>query len=75
MRKLYAPVLFLSLFAAACRSETDFGECIGVADEGDPKLVYEASVYNAVLGVIFFEMVFPPIIWLLDDFKCPTGVK
>lgn len=80
MTKVIGTVLLaLTLFTASgCRSSTEYGECVGVQDVDDakrehPNLEYKLSVRNAVLGVIFVESVFAPLIWVLADFECPVS--
>ncbi len=75
-RVLAALILLIALATTAtgCRSETSFGDCVGI-DDGDrnPKLHYNLSVRNVVLGVFFFQMIFPPIIVLAYELYCPDG--
>lgn len=61
------------LMVSGCISKTEYGECIGVADQPDLSLTYKASVRNIVLGVVFIETIFAPIIVLVSEFKCPIG--
>jgi hypothetical protein len=74
-----ALALILCLGAVApltgCSSSTEYGECIGVADEKAPNLNYKVSTWNAVVSIIFVETVFAPVIWLVDDFYCPVSRK
>lgn len=70
-----ALVLTLCLFVSACTTKTEYGDCIGIGDDRNPNLIYKIDTTNAVLGVVFFEMVLPPIYWLADDFFCPIGRK
>ena len=64
----------LFLFTS-CASRTDFGECVGVNDDRNPDLVYQVSARNVVIGVIFAEMIFPPILVILNQTFCPVGTK
>lgn len=50
-------------------------ECIGVGDIEDAHLEYKPSARNIVLGVVFVETIFAPIIWLASDFYCPVRTK
>lgn len=79
MKKTIATMLLAltMVFASGCRSSTSYGECVGIQEEDQmkPNLQYKLSVRNTVLGVIFFETIFAPAIWLFADFKCPVGPK
>ena len=74
-KAIVAMLLALALFTTGCRSHTEYGECIGVGDEPEPELVYRVDVRNAVLGILFFETIVVPVIWLADEFKCPIARK
>jgi hypothetical protein len=75
MTKFTSLFIALLLLVVGCRSSTEYGDCIGAMDTEDPSKIYSTSARNAVLGIIFFEMVIPPVIWLASDFKCPVGNK
>jgi hypothetical protein len=66
-------LLALSLSLVACRSETPLGRCIGLNQEPDTALRYEASARNIAVAVIFSEMVVPPIVVALNKYKCPVA--
>lgn len=61
------------LLLAACTSSTPYGPCIGAFDEPDPKLIYKTSGWNIAMGIIFFEMIVPPIIVVADEIRCPIA--
>lgn len=68
--------LFLAICAAGCESRTEFGECVPVNEAHEkPGLDYRVSIRNAVLGVIFVETLFAPIIVLASETFCPVGPK
>lgn len=75
MKKLF--ILFmLCLFSfSACTSSTEYGECIGAFDDGDPSLVYSTSAFNIFLGVVFIETIIVPVIVLASETKCPVAFK
>lgn len=73
MKSVAAILIAASL--SACTSSTEYGDCIGVAEDEDPTLSYSVDTGNIVLAVIFSEMIFPPLIVLLSETKCPTGPK
>lgn len=71
-----ATILAAALAAApSCESETELGKCVGVlqGDRRDPQLAYDLSVWNAFWGVVGFELILPPIMWLHHETYCPTG--
>jgi hypothetical protein len=73
---LWFLIVFLCLAVfGGCQSETPHGPCIGVFDDENPKLQYKLSVRNTVLGVIFFQTVFVPVIVLANETRCPVGPK
>lgn len=74
MKKFIAAALAALTFTS-CTLSTDHGDCIGAFDEPRPDLVYDTSTWNIVMGVIFFEMIFPPLVVVLTATKCPTGKK
>lgn len=74
MKKTIAALLLCSAFlTTACESENEVGTCVGVAQEKDPTLKYDISLRNAILGVIFVETIFAPILVLHHEALCPTG--
>lgn len=73
MKKLIAILLLCCL--VGCTSSTEYGQCVGAFDEKDQKLVYKLDVWNVALGIIFFEIVAPPVIVLANETFCPRGRK
>ena len=69
-RALLLVALMLSL---GCTSSTGYGLCIGALDDRSPELVYRVSAWNVAMGIIFFELVVPPVIVLTDETLCPVG--
>ena len=70
-----ALLLVLMLTLASCSGSNQLGECIGIADEGQPHLVYKTSVRNTVWSFIGIEMILPPILWATSYAKCPVRVR
>jgi hypothetical protein len=70
-RKIVAVLLVVGL--AGCASRTNYGECIGLNGDRNPKLRYEYSAWNIAMGIIFFGLVVPPIFVALDQLQCPVG--
>ena len=65
-------VLFLSV---SCKGSTEYGECLGIVEDGDPKLQYKVSVRNAFWSIVGFETIIAPILWATSYAKCPEGLK
>lgn len=63
------------LLLSGCASSTPYGQCVGINGKEDPKLEYAYSAGNIGVGLIFFELVAPPIYVVLDELKCPVGPK
>lgn len=74
MKRILACLLLIATLAA-CTSSTEYGQCIGVADDKDPKLTYKVSVWNAFLGIILVETIIVPIYVLVDQTFCPVAKK
>jgi hypothetical protein len=69
--KFLIAILLLAL--AGCESRTDYGTCVGLGDKQNPKLEYKVSARNLVVGIIFFEMIVPPVIVAVNETYCPIG--
>lgn len=65
--------LLIALLLVGCTSKTEFGDCVGLQEDRDPRLIYKADTGNIVIGILFFEMVAPPLYVALDEFYCPVG--
>ena len=77
---MYLFLFILSFNLIACTSSTEYGNCVGLPDieeakKQNPNIIYKISTKNVILGVIFVEMIIPPIIVVLDETYCPVGVK
>ena len=68
-------IALAAMFLAGCTENTQYGDCIGIADEKDPTLIYKVDTWNAVLGIVFIETVIVPIIVLTTETFCPVGKK
>lgn len=75
---------FALILTTACESSREIptqkapqGEeikCIGITEKGaSPGIEYELSTRNTVVGVIFFQTVFTPIIVLAKETYCPVA--
>lgn len=71
----YPLVLVILLTISGCRTSTEHGECVGINDKKKDNLMYEISVRNVVLGIVFSESIFVPVNVIFYNFECPVGVK
>lgn len=63
------------LLLCSCGFRTQYGDCIGVADQPKPELIYELSWWNAAVAFVFGETVIVPVYTVAKDIQCPTGRK
>ena len=69
-------IALATLFLAGCTTRTQYGDCVGVGEEGrDPALHYKLDTWNVVWAVVFFETAVVPIVVVLDDAYCPVGKR
>ncbi len=69
-------ILALAVLAlTGCASSTEYGACVGLTDDKDPKLIYKLSVRNLFWGIVGFELILPPIIVAVDEIYCPVARK
>ncbi len=73
MKNAIAALALVAL--AGCASETPVGKCVGIIEERDPRLEYKLSVRNVVVGIVFFELIIPPVVVLSDQLYCPVRAK
>jgi hypothetical protein len=66
-------VLLTATLLAGCTSKTEFGACIGLADDKDPALIYKVSKWNLFLAILGIEMIIPPIWVAVNQTYCPVG--
>jgi hypothetical protein len=70
MKALIALTLLL---LAGCESRTDYGRCVGLGEKQNPQLHYKVSARNVIVGVIFVELIAPPVYVVVDETFCPVG--
>jgi len=70
-----AVVLALAVMLSGCIEHTEFGACVGIVDDRDPTKQYKLSVQNAVMAVLFFELIVPPVVVVANELFCPVGEK
>lgn len=67
-------LLALILATSACKTETDFGSCIGIGDTGNPEVVYRTSTRNLILAIIFSETIVVPAVIVFTNIRCPEAL-
>lgn len=73
--KKTALLLIAALLLTGCTARTEYGDCIGVADEQDPALVYKLDIWNIVVGILFVETIVVPAVVLANQTFCPVDKK
>jgi hypothetical protein len=68
-------VVIVALALVACTTRTEFGECIGAADDKSPALIYRLSAWNIIVGIIFSETIVVPVVVVAAQLMCPEGKK
>lgn len=68
-------LICIALMTFSCASKTEFGNCVGINDTKDSKLNYEYSVRNIAVGIIFLEMIVPPLVVVFNKLECPVSKK
>jgi hypothetical protein len=71
----FTMIALMFALLAGCTSKTEFGPCVGLGDDKDPALTYKLSAWNIAMGVIFIELIAPPIFIAVDETFCPIGKK
>jgi hypothetical protein len=66
-------LIVLILLAVGCTEKTAYGPCVGLNDKQDPSKIYKVDSNNLILGIVFFETVFVPVIVAVDELYCPIG--
>lgn len=61
------------LILSGCEKRTDYGKCVGLGESQNPSLHYKLSSRNVIVGVIFIELIIPPIIVVTDETYCPMA--
>jgi len=70
-------ILTTLLTLVSCSSGNSLGKCVGLeALDRDPNLVYEVSVRNALVSLIFIETLIVPVLYVVGDYiYCPVSKK
>lgn len=69
---------WLALFIAlslGCTDRTEFGQCVGVADDEDPALLYRVDTWNLVGAIVFFETLVVPAFIVATCIRCPVAKR
>lgn len=74
MKKIILIASLLALLTGCTRS-TQYGQCIGIADDKKPGFVYAVSYWNVFLAVIFSETLVVPVVVIAANLKCPIGTE
>lgn len=74
MKKIIA-LCVVAMTLAGCSSSNEYGSCVGLNGDENPKLKYQYSARNIAVGIVFFELILPPVFVALDELKCPVGQK
>lgn len=70
MRALFLASLVI---LTGCTQRNSYGDCVGLDDKKDPKLEYKLSIWNIAMGILFMELLIPPIVVVADELECPVG--
>jgi len=65
----------LAISTIGCTSKTEFGECIGLTEDKNPKLEYKYNTLNLILALVFVETLVVPAVVILEELQCPIGEK
>jgi hypothetical protein len=75
MKFKFIIIFFAFLLITACTSKTEYGDCVGAFDDKDASLKYRLSGLNVTLGIIFAELIIPPVLVIANETWCPAGLK
>lgn len=80
MRTRCLLLCMMTLLCAGCESARfvpGYGQqpCIGLGETPDPRFHYKLSAWNTLLGVVFVELLVPPIVVLANETFCPVRAK
>lgn len=73
--KKFLVLLVLMVFMVGCTDHTKYGPCVGLNGDKNPQKVYHYSGWNIAMGIIFAELIVPPIVVVLDGLQCPVSDK
>lgn len=67
--------LILIALLSGCASQTEYGPCVGIAEDKNPNLHYKVSVLNVVMAIVFSQTIVVPVVVAVDELYCPVGYK
>ena len=65
----------LLVVLVGCTSGNRAGRCIGAFDTPKAGVEYETSGWNIAMGIIFVELVIPPVLVIANETRCPVEAK
>jgi len=68
-------IILVLTFLAGCRTEVNKVPCVGLNGKKVPGVEYEYSAQNIIAGIIFIELIIPPVIVVLEGLECPVEAK
>jgi len=74
MKKLLL-LAIAAMFLTGCTTHTQYGKCIGLADDKNPALIYKVDAWNVFLGIVFSETIIVPLYVVIDETFCPVDKK
>ena len=81
MKRFWLGILLVCVvMVSGCKSAVTLEDnksyaCIGLGNTPNPKLIYKASVRNIVVGIVFIEVIIPPVVVAVNEFYCPIGLR
>lgn len=69
-----------ALLLTACESERTLSDgktrpCVGINAVKDSTVVYEYSARNVAVGLIFIELIIPPVKVVFNELECPARLR
>lgn len=71
----YLLIVLLCLTTGCVTTKTEYGSCVGFADQKDPKLTYNYSGWNLFIAALLSETIIVPVFIAAKLLECPAGAK
>lgn len=68
-------IVLSAVLLLGCTTHTQYGKCIGLADDKNPALTYKVDAWNVFLGIVFFKTIIVPLYVVIDNAFCPVDKK
>lgn len=68
-------IVLSAVLLLGCTTHTQYGKCIGLADDKNPALIYKVDAWNVFLGIVFFKTIIVPLYVVIDNTFCPVDKK